>query len=129
RGEAPDVAAHDWAGEVEPAAAGGADDEHDRRVGVVAEAIAQRPRRHLALGAGVRESRRLQVMLDVVAYGDRQQGEGADHREDQLGVSPGEVRDPGHRRFNAATGRNVRPPSPPTVPEFKVVTLKYKLRW
>ena len=36
------------------AAAGGADDEDDRRVGVVAERVAQQSRRPLALGAGCR---------------------------------------------------------------------------
>ena len=65
-------------------------------VGVVAERIAEGARGHLALGGAVGESRRLQVVLDVVAEGDRQQGEGADQGQDELRPGPGEVGDPIH---------------------------------
>ncbi len=47
--EAADLAAHRGVGQIELAAAGGADDEDDRRVGVVAERVAEQPRRLLAL--------------------------------------------------------------------------------
>ena len=53
-------------------------------------------RRPLALGGGVGEAGRLEVVLDVVAEGDREQGEEADDRQDELRVLPGEVGDPVH---------------------------------
>ncbi len=77
-------------------AAGGADDEDDRRVWVVAERLAEQAAALLALRGGVGEAGRLEVVLDVVAEGDGDEDEDADGGEDELRARPGEVGDPVH---------------------------------
>ena len=93
--EPVDLAPHRRAAQVERAAAGGADDEHDPRVRVVAERVGEQALGLLALRGGVGEAGRLEVVLDVFADRDREDGEGADRREDELRVLPGEVGDAG----------------------------------
>jgi hypothetical protein len=94
-----DLAPHRRARDVEPAAVGVAHDEEERGVRVVAERFAQGLGRLLALGRTVGEAGRLEVLVDVVAERDRQDGEGADEGEHELGPSPCEIRDPReHRR-------------------------------
>ena len=91
--EPVDLASHRRAAEVERAAAGGADDEDDPRVRVVAERVGEQALGLLALRGGVGEARRLEVVLDVFADRDREDGERADGPEDELRVLPGEVGD------------------------------------
>src|SRR5436309_10017696 len=84
--------------QVQRSAARGMDDEDDARVRVVAERVAEQAAALLALRSGVGETGRLEVVLDVVAEGDRDQEKDADGGEDELGTGPGEVRDPVHGR-------------------------------
>ena len=93
--EPVDLAPHGGAREVEAPAARSADEQHDPGVRVVAERVAEQAVGLLALRGGVGEAGRLQVVLDVFAEGDRDEREGADRREDELRVLPGEVGDRG----------------------------------
>jgi hypothetical protein len=94
--EPVDLSAEGGGGEVEAAAVGGADEDDQARVGVVAELAAQQRSRPLALRGAVGEPGRLEVALDVFADHRGEDDEGGDGGEDELRVLPGEVGDPVH---------------------------------
>ena len=94
--EPVDLAAHGGAARSSGPPPGRADDEHDRRVGVVAERVATSVSvaRSLSEAVSVKPAA-LQVLLDVFADRDREDDEGADRGEDELRVLPGQVGDVG----------------------------------
>ena len=93
-GDPVDLVADRRARHVEPAAARVAHEHDDPGAGVVAELAAQELRRALALGGGVGEAGRLEVVLDVVAECARARDEDADEREHELRLAPRQRCDP-----------------------------------